>query len=265
MSFANKLESTYLSILRYVILVGATIALVIVGIAGLLALGSILSSEPAKPTATEFSERVSEYKKDFSLGAFRNDSAPKSVNKEESKQQEQPVPKEDSFQKSGKDNADKIAQIIVKYQQQVFNQNLDQTRVAGIILNIPRNNGLYNKDVQKFYFETLLDISNQVDKEIPEVAKDSTKEFDIQKLVDWHLAKVRAETDKLDAENQEKIKKYQESVSKYLEKKAALAGYVSLATSAFGVFLAIIWTLLLVKIELNLRPIKEFSDSKKSS
>lgn len=265
MSLATKLEGTYLNILRYAILVGATIALVTVVITGLLALGSAISSEPSKPTATEFSDRANDYKKDFSLSAFRSDSAPKPVKKEEAKQPEQTsAPKEDSFQKFSKEHADKIASIIVKYFQEVDGKPYDKDRISNIVFNYPRNNGLYKQDVQKFYFETLLVLANELEKEIPSIKSDANKKIDIDKLLQWHIGKVYDALDRLKEENIEKQKKYQQKYADYLTSKASVAGYLITAGSAFAVFLAIIWTLLLVKIELNLRPIREIADSKQA-
>jgi hypothetical protein len=169
MSLATKLEGTYLNILRYAILIGATIALATVVITGLLALGSSIGGEPKKPTAVEFSERANDYKKDFSLDVFRSDNAPKEVKKEEAKQEQPSAPKEDSFQKFSKEYSDKIATIIVRYFQEVDGTQNNLERISDIINNYPRNNGIYKQDIQKFYFETLLSVANELDKEIPKI------------------------------------------------------------------------------------------------
>ena len=266
MNLATKLEGTYLNILRYAILIGATIALITVVITGLLALGSTISSEPKKPTETEFSEQANEYKKGFSLNSFRTDNAPKKVTKDETPKEEQtPAPKEDSFQKFSKEYSDKIATIFVKYFQEVDGKQYDKERISNIVNNYPRNNGIYKQDIQKFYFETLLSVANELDKEIPKIKLDGTKKIDIDKMLQWHIRKVYEAVDKLKEENAAKFKKYQEKYADYLAGKAAVPGYLIAAASAFGVFLAIIWTLLLVKIELNLRPIKEIAESSKTS
>jgi hypothetical protein len=264
MNLATKLEGTYLNILRYAILIGATIALITVLITGLLALGSTITSEPKKPTETEFSERANEYKKGFSLNSFRTDNAPKKVTKEDApKEEKTPAPKEDSFQKFSKEHSEKIATILIKYFQEVEGKQIDKVRVTNILLNYPRNNQLYNQDVQKFYYETLLTIANELDKEIPTIKSDATKKIDIDKMLQWHVNKVGDAVQELRKENIEKQKKFQKKYAEYLESKASIGGYLVIAGSAFGVFLAIIWTLLLVKIELNLRPIKDIADSSK--
>jgi len=265
MSLATKLEGTYLNILRYAILIGATIALGTVVITGLLALGSSIGGEPTKPNTVEFSERANDYKKDFSLDAFRSDNAPKETKKEETKQEQPSAPKEDSFQKFSKEHSDKIATIIVRYFQEVEGTQNNLERISDIINNYPRNNGIYKQDIQKFYFETLLSVANELDKEIPKIKLDGTKKIDIDKMLQWHIRKVYEAVDKLKEENAAKFKKYQQKYADYLASKAAVPGYLIAAASAFGVFLAIIWTLLLVKIELNLRPIKEIAESSKTS
>ncbi len=266
MSLANKLENTYLSILRYAILVIATLALVAVVITGLMALSSAMSFEPSKPTYTTMSDKSSEFKKEFSLDSFRKDNSPKEEAKPAPKEQAPaPAPKEDSFQKYVKDSAEKVNNVLLKYFRVVEGKELDKDRTLSILINYPSSNGIYDQDTQKFYWETLISVANELDKQIDSIAKDATKKIDVNDLLRWHANQVKKAIKKLNDENAEKDLKYKQKMAKYYADKASVPGLLMTAAGALGTFLAIIMTFLMVKIEINLRPLKEIAEAKKLS
>ena len=269
MSFTNKLETTYLNILRYVILAVATLSLIAVLIAGAMALSAALASPPKAPEQIKFEDRVNDLKKGFTIENFKKDNPPKTGEKPQEQSQETtttPVekPQEDSFRGFIKSSVAKIADNFITYEKVVHNRDLLKERVENFLEAFPFNNGLRNKTVITFYYETFIPLSGELAKQAPEIAKLSEdKKINIDILLNWHLKQVNAAIETVNEANAKLNTEFKEKQIAYFAKKTSIYKYASIAGSAFGIFLFIIMLFIMVKIERNLRPLQQIADNGK--
>ena len=263
MTLVDKLENMFISLLRYATLIGAAVAFIAMVITGGFSIKGLLIEEPIKPKEIQIVEREKDYKKDFSLNAFRADSLKGSDGNFELKNnREQSTTQDDPFQLIAEEDSEKIAVIIVKYYQIIDGKTLDSDELKNIALKLSVTNTIPN-DAKRFYYDTLLDIFNQVDKEIPAIKKNPKKNVDIQKLIEWHASKVKEILHTINDENTKLATSYQERIQKYNEQKEAAYQYNIALVAAFTLFILSTLIFLMVKIELRLRPPKEVVDVKK--
>lgn len=268
MSLANKLENTYLSILRYVILAIATISLVAVVIAGVMAVTAALSKPPKAPENIKFEDQAKDFKKGFTVEDFKKDDLPKA---EETSSQEPAgtpaeKPKDDQFRSLIENSTSKIADNIMAYQRTVHNVDFNKEKLQVFLMNYPSNAGVRRaKPVFAFYFETLLALSGDLAKQAPEIAKlPEEKKVNLDKLLVWHSKQVTKTVESVDKANAQRSAEFQKQQERYIEKKTSTFAYASFAGGAFGTFLIIIMLSILVKIERNLRPLQQIVDSERN-
>jgi hypothetical protein len=271
MSFANKLENTYLNILRYVILTVATISIIAVLIASFMAVRATSYSPPKEPNQIKFENRVNDLNKGFTLENFKKDNPTQAVEQSQTQSPEQtnaPVekPKEDPFREFIKNSATKIANNFATYLNKP--ELVDNENWKIIFLAYPfKNEFKGDQPVLTFYFNTLNSLSAELAKK-PEVAKpypDNQGSILIDKLLTWHLKQVNKAITTVDEENAKLQAEFKEKYDKYLAQKASIYTYAIAAGSAFGIFLCIIMLFVMVKIERNLRPLQQIVDSRKGS
>jgi len=271
MSLSNKLENAYLGILRYVILVVATLSLIVVVIAGGMMLKAAFSSPPKAPEKVTFEGLAKDLKKGFTVDDFKKDDQQK-VEKKVEDGQEGPgktpaSPKDDSFATSVRNNVSTIADNFIVYERAVNNNELNKERLQNFLLSAPGRTGVrQEKPVVAFYFETLNELSRDLAKQAPEIAKlPIEKRIVSDKLLDWHAAQVNKTVEAVDEANAQRSAEFQKKQEAYMEKKTLTFTYASVAGGAFFLFLIIIMLSIMVKIERNLRPLQQMVDNSKSN
>lgn len=272
MSLANKLENTYLNILRYLILAVATISMIVVFIAGFMALSAAFSSPPREPVQVKLEDRFNKLNKGFNIKNFRNDNASQSEEKPKTQLQEQksaPVekPAEDPFLVLIRNRSEKIADNFASYMKIVQNTDSDKEQLQRYFLSYPSNMRLKgDKNVYTFYFETLNSLSEELVKQAPEMAKLSdNKKIDPDKLLSWHLKQINQIIASVHEENDRRETEFKEKQVTYYKNKTSIYKYAITAASALGIFLCIIMLFVMVKIERNLRPLQQIVDGGKGS
>ena len=263
MSLANKLENTYLGILRYVILAIATLSLVAVVIAGVMTVTAILSKPPKAPETIAFEDQVKGFKKGFTVEDFKKADLSKAEKPSQEPAGTPPTEsKEDDF-RSIKNNMAKTADNIVAYQRTVYNIDFDKEKLRLFLANYPGNNGVRTeKPVFAFYFETLLALSGDLAKQAPQIAQlPEEKKIQIDALLKWHSQQVTETVESVDKVNAQRTAEFEKQQETYIEKKTSIFTYAAFAGGAFGTFLIIIMLFIMVKIERNLRPLQQLVDS----
>jgi len=271
MSLSNKLENAYLGILRYVILVVATLSLIVVVIAAGMMLKAVLSSPPKAPEKVKFEDKVRDLKKGFTVDDFKKDDQQKAEKKVEDEQEgpgKAPTsPKDDSFVTSVRNNVSKIADNFIAYEKAVNNNELNKERLQNVLLNAPGRTGVrQEKSIVAFYFETLSVLSTDLARQAPEFAKlPVEKRIISDRLLDWHAAQVNKAVEAVDEANAQRNAEFQKKQETYIEKKTLIFKYACVAGGAFFLFLIIIMLSIMVKIERNLRPLQQIVDNGKTS
>lgn len=266
MKLSERIENLYLNILRIAILVVATLTLGTIIVTGILTLTSWMANPPQKPEVVKFDDRVTEGKKTLGLDGFLKDQNPKKDERAEQPTDSQPPkPKQsDPFNSFLKQSAERVFVNFNTYLKIVKGGNeLNKEHILPILENFPNRQGYNEKSILKYYWETLLPLSEELSKRASEFAKmHGAQQPEIGVLHRWHDQQVRELINKVSAENQERLNEYDRSYGKYLKKKASAGQYGKVAGGAFGSFLIILLTFTMVKIERNLRPIGDFVKGK---
>jgi hypothetical protein len=269
MSFSTKLENTYLNILRYVILAVATVSLVAVVIAGVMAVSAALSKPPEK---IKIEDQAKDFKKGFTIDDFKKDNLSKAEG-EPQEQSQEPTPaekaKEDPFLSLINGSVSKIADNFITYQRVAHNIELNKEKTEDILRNFPINAGIRKeKPIFTFYFETLVELSEslarQAEKSKVGQALPEENKVDLDKLLLWHSKQVNKAVEAVDEANAQRNTEFQKQQDAYIEKKTLTFTYASFAGGAFGIFLIVIMLFIMVKIERNLRPLQQIVDNGKS-
>jgi len=268
MSFSNKLENTYLNILRYVILIVATVSLVAVAIAGSMAINAAFSSPPKEPEKIKFEDRTNDLKKGFTIGNFKKDSPTKTEVKPQAPDKaSEEKQKDDSFRALLKDSISKIADNFIIYEREIRKAEMDKGKLENFIANYPFNSGLRReKQIITFYFDTLASLTGDLANQTKEIAKlPEEKRINPDKLLEWHLQQVNRAVETVDEARAQRDIEFLKQQEAYAGKKASTYTYISAAGGAFGIFLVIIMLFIMVKIERNLRPLQQMVDSGKNT
>jgi len=267
MSLSNKLENAYLGILRYVILAVATLSLIGVVIAAVMAITTVFSSPPKEPEKVKFEDMAKDLNKGFTIDNFKKDDPSKPEEKAEDDADRpakaSPTPKEESLS-AVKNNVAKTADNFITYERTVYNRELNKEHLQNLLLNLPVRTGVRReKSVLIFYFETLAALSGDLAKQAPEIVKlPDDKKIISDKVLDWHLKQVNKAVEAVDKANAQRTAEFQKKQEAYIQKKTLTFTYAAVAGGAFTLFLIIIMLSILVKIERNLRPLQQMADNR---
>lgn len=247
MSILNKIENAYLTILRLVVLTGATLALILAVILGLSAASKLLSSEP-KDAALVLVTPQNEPK----LNAFLASKSPEAhtLGKAENPKKQEA--------KTNSPDLDAAAKNISQYYRGVFQGDLDHNKVRDIF--IEKSNALPEK-TQNSYFKSANDFSIELLKKVAEQkalvataqaagqeANNAPGFIDIDAAIQWHLIQFAEIADKNSAEITQKQQEY-------VLAKASGTQELYIAAGSFVAFLFVVFLFIIIKIERNLRDI----------
>ena len=253
MSILSKVENAYLTILRLVVLTGATLALISAIILGTSSASKLLSSEP-KDTAPALVTPQDTPK----LDAFLASNKP-----------EAHVPKKAKTSKKLEDktqNPDLVASAknISQYVKEVFQGDLDHNKALGIF--IEKSNRL-PEETQNSYFKSANEFSAELLKKVAEqkalvaTTRDAGQDVEaapsflnVDAALQWHLVQFAEIVDKNNAEIAQKQQEY-------VLAKAAGTQELYLAAGSFVTFLLVVFLFIIIKIERNLRGVSAMKES----
>ncbi|MDD3380547.1 MAG: hypothetical protein PHD68_04995 [Rugosibacter sp.] len=252
MSILNKVENAYLTILRLVVLTGATLALISAIILGASAASKLLSTEPKAPPDLVTAQNTP--KLDAFLASNKPEArAPK--NAESSKKLEEKT-----------QNPDLVASArnISQYAKDVFQGDLDHNQALDIF--IEKSNTL-PEQTRKSYFKSANEFSAELLKKVAEqkvlvaTSRDAGQEvnatpgfLNVDAALQWHLIQF---AEIVDNNNAEIAQKQQE----YVFAKAAGTQELYIAAGSFVTFLLVVFLFIIIKIERNLRGVSAIKES----
>jgi len=262
MSFTNKLEASYLNILRHLLLVVATISLIAVLIASGMALRASLSSPPQEPKQVKIEDKANDLKKAFNVENFKKDTTKtdeKSIG---------PMGKSEpeAFQIFLDNSIKSIASNLISYELAINKKDLQENRqgIEEVLRKMPLKEGVLKKtseSILTFYYETLILLTGELKRQAPEIAKlPEDKKIQIGPVLLWHARQVNQAVTTIDEANAQQKDMFERQQIAYFEKKASILKYATIAGSALGIFLVIIMLFIIVKIERDLRPLQEIAD-----
>ncbi|MGZ8226582.1 MAG: hypothetical protein ACXWT3_08105 [Methylococcaceae bacterium] len=247
MSILNKVENTYLTILRLVALTGATLALIFAVVLGFSGANKLINSEPKdKPSVLITTQNSPK------LDAFVSQNKPEPDSQEKTENLNK---SEDKIKNSDLDTA---AMNISKYFVGVFENSLDHDKIRDLFIQqasiIPdETKSAYFKSLNEFSTELLNKVAEQ--KALVSTAQSAGKEakeipgfIDIDAALKWHLAQF---SEIVERNNAEIAQKQQELV---LTKESGTQE-LYIAAGSFGAFLLVVFIFIIIKIERNLRGI----------
>ena len=245
MSILNKVENAYLTILRLVVLTGATLALISAVILGTSAASKLLSSEP-KDAAPILVTPQNTPKLDAFLASNKPEAhvqnKVKGSNKSEGKIQ----------------NPDLVASArnISQYVKDVFQGELAHNKALEIF--IEKSKAL-PEQTQNAYFKSASEFSAELLKKVVEqkALVATTREagqdveaapgfLNVDAALQWHLVQFAEIVDKNNAEIAQKQQEYALA-------KATGTQELYIAAGSFGAFLFVVFLFIIIKIERNLR------------
>ncbi|PIX89634.1 MAG: hypothetical protein COZ31_01035 [Nitrospirae bacterium CG_4_10_14_3_um_filter_44_29] len=253
MSILNKVENAYLTILRLVVLTGATLALVSAIILGASAASKLLGSEP-KDTDPVLVTPGNTPKLDTFL-ATSNPEAEQPKNAESSTT---------AKDKTTNPDLDAAANNLSKYVQDVFQGNLEVRKSREIFLEkanvLPeKTQDAYFKSANGFSVELLKKIATQ--KTLVATARAAYQEpenvpgfINVDAALQWHLVQFAAIIDKNNAEIEQKQQEYVLAKAEGMQELYMTAG-------SFVTFLLVVFLFIIIKIERNLRGISVIKES----
>lgn len=245
MSFLNKVENVYLTILRLVVLMGATLALISAIILGGSAASKLLSAEP-KNTDPVLVTPENTPKLDAFM-ASKNPAAqtPKEAKKSKELEGETKNPDIDASVKN-----------ISQYIREVLQGDPDTSKLRAFVVEkaskLPnKTQNAYLKSLNEFSAELLKKIAAQ--KTIVAAAQSAGQEpnnapgfIDLDEALQWHLVQFAEIVDKNNAEIEQKQQEY-------ILAKAAGTQELYIAAGSFATFLLVVFLFIIIKIERNLR------------
>lgn len=247
MSFLNKVENVYLTILRLVVITGATLALIAAIIFGSSAAGKLLRAEPQNTDPVIVTPENSP-----KLDVF-------AALKKQAEQSPQEAPKSRKLESEVKNpDIDAVVKNISQYIRDVYQFVPDSGKLRDIVTQrasvLPEETrNAYFKSLNEFSAELVKKIATQ--KAIVAAAQTAGQKpadlpgfIDVDEAMDWHFSQFSKIVDKRNADMEQKQKEY-------VLAKATGAQSLYIAAGSFATFLLIIFLFIIIKIERNLRGI----------
>ena len=253
MSILNKVENVYLTILRLVVLTGATLALISAIILGVSAASKLLSSEP----------------KDIDPVLVTPENTPKLDAFIASKNPAAQPPKEAKKSKelggeTKNPDIDASVKNISQYIREVLQGDPEASKLRAFVMEkaskLPnQTQSAYFKSLNEFSAELLKKVAAQ--KAIVAAARASGQEADnasgfinLDEVLQWHLVQFAEIVDKNNAEIAQKQ-------LEHVLAKAAGTKELYIAAGSFVTFLLVVFLFIIIKIERNLRGISVIKES----
>jgi hypothetical protein len=254
MSILNKVENTYLTILRLVALTGATLALIFAVVLGFSGASKLINSEPKDTPSVPITAQ--NYPK---LDAFVSQNKPEPHSQEKTENLNK---LEDKIKNSDLDAA---AMNVSKYYMGVFEgTSLDHNKVRELMV---KEANIFPEETQNAYFKSLNEFSAELLKKIAEqkslvtAAQAAGQDvntapglIDIDSALKWHFDRFSAMVE----ENKVEIEQRQQE---YASAKASGTQELYIAAGSFGAFLLVVFIFIIIKIERNLRGISIVNSS----
>jgi hypothetical protein len=247
MSFLNKVENVYLTILRLVVIAGATLALIAAIIFGSSAAGKLLRAEPQNTNPVIVTPENSPKLDVFT--ALKNPAVQNPKEEGKSRKLESEIKNPDM---------DAVVKNISQYIRDVYQFVPEAGKLRDFVT---KKASELPEQTQNAYFKSLNEFSAELVKKIaPQKAivaaaqpvgqkpADVPGFIDVDEAIDWHFAQFSKIVDKRNADMEQKQKEY-------VLAKAAGAQSLYIAAGSFATFLLIIFLFIIIKIERNLRGI----------
>lgn len=259
MKIADQVETIYLAILRYTILLVATVTMIAVAYALIMAAPLILASPPAKPKAVDPQQQIAAPKDAFTVAAYLKTKNTVIGTDSESAPSAFSSPAPDEFRVFQEKSAQTVFHNLTQYLQASGKRYDDPQAVARYILLFPSQQGINSEAGLRLYWTTLVSLTADVLQQHsnPSPAQQPFDSSDLPKLMVWHATRVKAAMARLEQANLRRQSAYAVAISEYDAEKGTASMYVRFALYAFGVFIAVLLTFLIVKIERDLRTIAE--------